>query len=713
MKRFYLLTVFILSCFPKSFSQSSDSDIVHLKQLPPEGITLDKGWKFKAGDSLQWARPDYNDANWQPVNPLLQLHHLPVVRDAGIGWLRIKLHVDSSLYNQTIAIDIRSIGAAEFYINGQPAYHFGVVDRDYKKEQTHLITNRQFSLKLDTQATQVLAVRYSFNKKNLYINFGNVPSCMRLVIKEINKSYGDYFKVAGFYSVLRSIQVSFYLPLGLLIFFLYFSFRPRKEYMYFGLFCVLMFAGMMLQIIALINSATVSQAHTYLLIANVFWIAGQLYWLNGTYILFEEKKNWFYRIILLYGWLIIPVYFLSHDWSGIFSACFSPLANLEFARLSIRAIRKNKPGAWIFLITCIVLMVLLLLWIAFLLTGQYAINSLLLTICFVIPAAGLSFFVAGDFARTGSALQSRVVEVEELSEKMMAQNIEKQQILSQQNETLEKRVAKRTAELNQSIEELKATQAQLIQSEKMASLGELTAGIAHEIQNPLNFVKNFSEVCSDLMNELEQEIISDDKNDAINLAGNIKENLLKITHHSKRADAIVKGMLQHSRGGTGKKESTDINTLIDEYFMLSYHGLKAKDKLFNAIIQTKLDPNLQLVECIPQDIARVLLNLFTNAFYSLREKKKLLGDNYEPVVSVTTKKKEDIAEIIVRDNGMGIAQKVLDKIFQPFFTTKPAGQGTGLGLSLSYDVIKAHGGVLKVETKEGEYAEFIIELPLK
>jgi two-component system NtrC family sensor kinase len=715
MKHHCFLFVLCLFFSVKLFSQVDQSNTIHLAHLPPEGIILDKGWKFKAGDSIEWAKPSYDDGSWQPVNPLLTLHHLPKVREAGIGWLRIKLNVDPALFNQTVAIDIRSIGASEFFINGRPAYRFGVVSSDSKKEEAHLITNRQFSLKLDDQQQQVLAVRYSFNKSNLYVNFGNVPFCMQLIVKDINKGYGDYFKVAGFYSVLRSIQVSFYLPLGLLIFFLYFSFRRRKEYLYFGSFCFFMFAGMMLQIVALLQSATVTQAHAYLLVANVFWIAGQLYWLNGTYIHFEEKKTWFYRLILLYGWLIIPFYFISHDWSGIFSACFSPLANLEFARLSIRGIKRKQPGSWIFLITSIVLMVLLLLWIGFLLAEQYAINSFLLTVCFVTPAAGLSFFVAADFARTGSALQARVVEVEELSAKMIAQGIEKQQILAQQNETLEKQVVKRTSELKLSIEELKAAQAQLIQREKMASLGELTAGIAHEIQNPLNFVKNFSEVCTELINEMQHELDSANTINALTLASDIKNTLQKITNHSKRADAIVKGMLQHSRAGTGQKEAVDINDLIEEHYMLSYHGWKTKDKTFEAAVEMKFDRDLESLEIIPQDIARVFLNLFTNSFYSLGEKKKQLGEGYKPMVSVTTGKPTPdsrMIEIRVRDNGLGIPQKLLDKIFQPFFTTKPSGQGTGLGLSLSYDVIKAHGGTLRVETKEDEFAEFIIELPM-
>ena len=258
---------------------------------------------------------------------------------------------------------------------------------------------------------------------------------------------------------------------------------------------------------------------------------------------------------------------------------------------------------------------------------------------------------------------------------------------------------------------LKSTQAQLIQSEKMASLGELTAGIAHEIQNPLNFVNNFSEVNKELIAEMREEIVKGNYDEVNALAKDVEENEEKINHHGKRADAIVKGMLQHSRSSTGVREPTDINALADEYLRLSYHGLRAKDKEFNAEFKTGFDNSFGKINVVPQDIGRMLLNLYNNAFYAVNEKAKKQIDNYEPTVSVTTKKLNGAIELTVKDNGNGIPQKVVDKIFQPFFTTKPTGQGTGLGLSLSYDIVKAHGGEIKVETKEGDGSAFIISLP--
>jgi signal transduction histidine kinase len=268
-------------------------------------------------------------------------------------------------------------------------------------------------------------------------------------------------------------------------------------------------------------------------------------------------------------------------------------------------------------------------------------------------------------------------------------------------------------ELEKTLTSLRTAQNQLVQSEKMASLGEMTAGIAHEIQNPLNFVNNFSEVNTELIEELKAELEAGNKQQAMEIANNIKENEEKIIQHGKRADGIVKSMLQHSRSSSGKKELTDINALTDEYVRLAYHGLRAKDKSFNAKFETDFDKNIDKIEVIPQEIGRVLLNLINNAFYAVSEKEKQAGENYEPTVTVTTKRADDKITVTVKDNGHGIPQKVLDKIFQPFFTTKPAGQGTGLGLSLSYDIItKAHGGEFKVETKEGEGTVFIISIPI-
>lgn len=283
--------------------------------------------------------------------------------------------------------------------------------------------------------------------------------------------------------------------------------------------------------------------------------------------------------------------------------------------------------------------------------------------------------------------------------------------LRRENLVLEQKVEHRTKQLQETIASLKETQAQLIQSEKMASLGELTAGIAHEIQNPLNFVNNFSDINKDLTDELQQELKEGKIADAIEIAKNIRDNEEKISHHGKRADAIVKSMLQHSRSGNGQKEPTDINALCDEYLRLAYHGLRAKDKSFNAKTETHFDNDIGRINVLQQDLGRVILNLVNNAFHAVTERKKKEEPGYMPTVIIRTRKAGSRVEISIKDNGAGIPDAIREKIFQPFFTTKPTGEGTGLGLSLSYDIItKGHGGTLRVLSEEGEMTEFIITL---
>jgi signal transduction histidine kinase len=283
-------------------------------------------------------------------------------------------------------------------------------------------------------------------------------------------------------------------------------------------------------------------------------------------------------------------------------------------------------------------------------------------------------------------------------------------------------VAERTAaltfqaeELRTALTELRTTQAQLVQSEKMASLGELTAGIAHEIQNPLNFVNNFADVSVEMLTELREEQARPQRDPELEaeLLEDIAQNLQKIHHHGQRAASIVKGMLEHSRASTGERQPTDINHLADEYLRLAYQGLRAKDKSFNATLNSDFAPDLPPVEAIGPDLGRVLLNLFGNAFYAVRQRQQQGEAGYAPTVTVQTRQVGDQVEIRVRDNGMGIPEAVRQKIFQPFFTTKPSGEGTGLGLSLSYDIVtQGHSGTLTVASQEGEFTEFLISLPI-
>jgi two-component system NtrC family sensor kinase len=334
---------------------------------------------------------------------------------------------------------------------------------------------------------------------------------------------------------------------------------------------------------------------------------------------------------------------------------------------------------------------------------------------------GFSFIWLITFFIFANRQKKALVKIEQQREQEAAER----RVIEARKAELEVMVAARTAEimdqkaeLERALSELRATQDQLIHSEKMASLGELTAGIAHEIQNPLNFVNNFSEVSAELVDELAEEHQKPDRDPTLEaeLLADLKQNLQKITQHGSRASSIVRGMLQHSRAGSGQREPTDLNGFVDEYLRLAYHGLRAKDKMFNANFSTDLDPDLGLITVVPQDIGRVLLNLFTNAFYAVQQRSKALSERdparkYAPTVTVRTRCQNGQAVIQITDNGVGIPDDLKQKIFQPFFTTKPTGEGTGLGLSLAYDIVtKGHGGTIAVESRENEGTTFIITL---
>ena len=329
--------------------------------------------------------------------------------------------------------------------------------------------------------------------------------------------------------------------------------------------------------------------------------------------------------------------------------------------------------------------------------------------CIIWAALVFSAYLYNRYAR-----QEKIILAEQLEKERLILEQERARIvlIEQQKLDLEQQVLERTAELKQSLQNLQSTQAQLIQSEKLASLGELTAGIAHEIQNPLNFVNNFAEVSAEMLGEMKEEIKAGNTVEVIAIADDLEQNLSKINHHGQRASSIVKAMLEHSRASTGVKEPTDLNALADEYLRLAYHGLRAKDNNFNASLETHFDPDLPKVLVVPQDIGRVFLNLMNNALYTILEKAKQNSPAYQPTLTVSTKRLANTIEIRIQDNGNGIPETIREKIFQPFFTTKPTGQGTGLGLSLAYDiVVKGHGGSLNFTSSENEGTTFIINIP--
>ena len=501
------------------------------------------------------------------------------------------------------------------------------------------------------------------------------------------------------------VQIGFlgvYILLGVL-FLLIFIFYPRQRLnLFFSLYNICL-AVLIVNVAFSENSTSVIAENLIGRLIGVNILLFILYALN-------QVKPFFWWFVLFLLFIDVPLTIIFTErylFAGeIFRSAFTIVCFL----MAVIAFQNKKTGNWLIgLIALAVVFVnlrILLLFFANIQLGPDAITGIS---PFVITVCGL-IYLALRYGRINTSLEQQLEQVQILSKKNFQTEKEKQQILAEQNEKLEQQVAKRTSELNNSITELKSTQAQLIQSEKMASLGELTAGIAHEIQNPLNFVNNFSEVSTELVDEMNGELEKGNLADVKQIAQDLRQNLAKINHHGKRAGEIVKSMLQHSNSSSGQKEPTNINALADEYLRLAYHGLRAKDKTFNAAMKTDYDESIGLINIIPQDIGRVVLNLITNAFYAVTERKKQQPEGYEPTVSISTKKINDKTDIRITDNGNGIPKKILDKIFQPFFTTKPTGQGTGLGLSLSYDIVKAHGGELQVETKEGEGSAFSIIL---
>ncbi len=449
-----------------------------------------------------------------------------------------------------------------------------------------------------------------------------------------------------------------------------------------------------------------------------------LWTVRALYALFGFRPGRLYRglWIICPGLIAVSVLLLQSGEGFLAFLAAVLLATAEQLRLVFRALRERRRGARIIGVGFGVALLTLLLIVGLLLAGTPApswLNMLSFVLSFLPPALGISLFLAREFALDSQLLQVKLGEVERLSAQTIAQEQEKQALLESQNETLETQVRERTGELQRSLTDLRTTQAQLTQAEKLASLGELTAGIAHEIQNPLNFVNNFAELSVELLTELQEEqarpAAARDAGLEDELLADLTQNLTKIAHHGRRADSIVKGMLEHSRAGTGERVPTDAARLADEYLRLSYHGLRAKDKSFNADFAAEAAPGLPPVPAQAQELGRVLLNLFNNAFYAVQQRQKAQEPGYRPRVSVRTARSADgrRLEIRVQDNGTGMNEAVRQKIFQPFFTTKPTGEGTGLGLSLSFDIItKGHGGTLAVESIPGQGTTFVVGLPL-
>ncbi len=689
---------------------------------------IDSLWQYHSGNETSIQDINNGTESWQLVNSeLLQDQNGKPLKNVGIGWFRKTFEVPAIWRGKPVALRMGHFGASEVYLDGKLISRYGRVGSTIEQEKI-FIPRKAAIIQLDTQASHVFLVRYS----NMH---ANLPGYQQKFIgfKLLMAPPDVPFQIEV--SKISTPPITIGILLTFSVFFLgVYFFYPTRIASLLTAWVLLNFSLLFVGIFLTLTGQEwdpMIKANNLLQVANSWNFCIQILVIYALYYNGKmPRRSWLIIAIMALYLLVV----LKPSRLSVVSGPIALLLLFELFRMLILGIRYKKIGFWILFIGVVIQLTGFLLFVEDIFQLFPVMTVSLLILIVVFPQLGLpltySLHLAWEFGTANRNLRLQLTQVSTLSETTLRQEREKQEILAHQNETLENKVDERTQELSQqkdalqnTLIELKTTQSHLIQSEKMASLGELTAGIAHEIQNPLNFVNNFSDVNTELVEELKNELQADNKQEALLIADDIKENEQKINHHGKRADAIVKGMLQHSRTSSGKKEPTDINALADEYLRLSYYGLRAKDKDFNADFKTDFDESIGKIEVVPQDIGRVLLNLYNNAFYAVNEKKKaptLKGENYEPTVWVTTKRISSPPdggagrlEISVRDNGIGIPQKVLDKIYQPFFTTKPTGQGTGLGLSLSYDIIKAHGGELKVQTKEGEHAEFIIDLPIK
>ena len=714
-KLFPLLLLFLaVNCY----AQNKPVVIYPKMFVPPiQGVPLSKldGWYFRVGNDTTWAKKDVDITGWQKLSPASLSAKYANKSGRVEGWFRIKIKLDNTVKVKGLSIHYGSYAPADIYLNGKlfgsvgttglyghpyAEYHHNLFDPglplDLKQgEQFTLAMHIVDSLapivpgrlKSEWKRGSDVIVLFSKDSEHLaFIEFLNASKrssfwlwisltlCVLSWLLAIqNHREKVLFLIAGcstffvLYNCSQSSLVVTQMP----------SCRTYIIYFVGATSCVALIVASIPVVIAEVFKRRILLWVKITLALFTFYLGA------GPFLPSWIPDSVSYLSILFP--LVVSLYYIISSWKNLRGAQWSIVAGLL--------------ATFFFLLSLIIA--------PFLLPEKFyrgnGIVYFLFTGFLLSFPASLLVYVAMRFKEIVKEVRHNAAQVVRLSEE------KKQEALNRQK-VLEEEVKRQTAEI-------RANQARLIQSEKMASLGELTAGIAHEIQNPLNFVNNFSEVNQEMLEELKAESAKPkaerDEQLEQDLIADLIDNEQKINHHGKRADAIVKGMLEHSRTSTGERQVTNINVLADEFLKLSYHGLRAKDKNFNADFATNFDPNLPQVNVVQQDIGRVLINLFSNAFYAVNQKAKTAGSSYKPTVEVSTAQQNGSVVVCVKDNGNGIPGAIKDKIMQPFFTTKPTGEGTGLGLSLSYDiVVKGHEGSIDVDTKESEYTEFMIRLPL-
>ncbi len=708
MKKWILIVLMLCS---RLISQAQDSIVT----LTPDMFNPIN--EILISDLDGWIFSREGDNKWIQLKPTELSGKLADKNGRVGGWSRFRFRLSPAFGDTPLYFRYSGWAAAILYLDSTPIQTFGIVGTDKNSFKEYNPSNKMpVEAIMQGGAVHEITIRFAdyvnpVSAKEIKSAAARLHQFIRITGPDYHARFAKHIREWPIYS---SVWLSICLVLTLLFWLLAFLNRQEKNLSLFAIcaslflvtfFCkvhsenpFISFNTFLLSFKSFEFLSSVSNCLTLFIVAKVF----------------KGKAAGWLKIIIVLLFVLGAVNVFVTDKS---MAALSTLVPVFVYLWYIFSSRKTLKGAqWAIVFGLLLFSLLVFVYVVMLTIYQtdfVPYNMLIASGLILAFPLSLLVYVALRFKEIVSEVRLQAAQVVRLSEE------KKEQALRQQK-LLEEEVARQTIELRTSLENLKSTQKQLIQSEKMASLGELTAGIAHEIQNPLNFVNNFSELNNELISELLEEVDKGNTTEVKAIAADIRDNSEKISHHGKRADAIVKGMLQHSGSGSGKKEPTDINALCDEYLRLAYHGLRAKDKSFNARLETHFDQTIGKLNVLPQDLGRVILNLINNAFYAVSAKASAKADSaYEPIVEVSTtlsplpgRGAGGEVSIIVKDNGGGIPPKILDKVFQPFFTTKPTGQGTGLGLSLSYDIVKAHGGEINVDTIEGEGTTFTISLPV-
>ncbi|WP_425391639.1 ATP-binding protein [Ekhidna sp.] len=656
-------------------------------------------WMFFSGNDTTQSSFEINSKGWQQVNPSQITKSLANQNNRIEGWFRIRVRLAEELAKAIDYIHFYNYGCAiDMYVNGELIRSFGSSTNNSDPIDFEFVPDVEYTLEF----------HYIFQSTN-YIAYQLMgPYEFGFAVSLTNQEFHDAQNILS-----KNSRVTFLITtvascvLASLFMLLYLQNRELKSLKHIVITSVLLSSIMLVNLLSNPNNITFIEFGWLIILHRLMGLlfALTLYSIIHVFAhVFTNAPPNRHRLIILLTVVAIVALMIIQQILLILSV-MSIIIGICVSYI-YKSWRNASRSQWAIIIGFLLTFIFMMGFFVSIDKGW--INYLFIILTYLSFPISSLFFISYRFNEMISEVKTNADQIIQLTEE------KRQQTLNQQS-LLEKEVEERTKELNASIEDLKSTQTQLIHSEKMASLGELTAGIAHEIQNPLNFVNNFSELNKELIDELKDAVAKNEQEEVQAILKDLLENETKIAHHGKRAEEIVKSMLQHSRTSSGEKEPTDINALADEYLLLAYHGLRAKDKSFNADFKTELDSSLPKINVIPQDIGRVLLNLINNAFQAVRETEK-------PIVTVSTKylplppSKGGIAsaiQIIVTDNGIGIPDQVRDKIFQPFFTTKAAGEGTGLGLSMSYDIVtKGHGGTIEVESQKDQGTTFTITLPI-